>query len=137
MPNLHFKPGPPLSRFVEMLWYYEHPPRIHQKERLMPDGCISLIINLEEDETRLYDADDVNKVRKLSGCSVCGPHTKSFVIDTDEQTCIIGVSFRPAGAVPFLKLPSDELHNQHVELEDLWGTPGPRTPGTRARCDMP
>jgi hypothetical protein len=87
----------------------------------MPDGCVGLIINLEEDETRLYDVDDVNKVRKLSGCSVSGPHTKNFVIDTDEQTCVIGVSFRPGGAVPFLKLPSDELHNQHVELEDLWG----------------
>src|SRR5260221_14594224 len=87
----------------------------------MRDGCISLIINLEEDETRLYDADDVNKERKLNGCSVSGPHTKSFVIDTDEQTCVIGVSFRPAGAIPFLKLQSDELHNQHVELEDLWG----------------
>jgi len=87
----------------------------------MPDGCIGLIINLEEDETRLYDAQDINKMRKLSGCSVSGPHTKSFVIDTDEQTCVIGVSFRPAGAIPFLKLPSDELHNQHVELEDLWG----------------
>jgi AraC-like DNA-binding protein len=121
MANLHVKPGPPLSRFVELLWYYEHPPRLHQKERLMPDGCISLIINLEEDETRLYDADDLNKLRRLSGCSVSGPHTKSFVIDTDEQTCVIGVSFRPGGAIPFLKLPSDELHNQHVELEDLWG----------------
>jgi AraC-like DNA-binding protein len=121
MPHLHVKPASPLSRFVELLWYYEHAPRVHQKERLMPDGCISLIINLEEDETRLYDADDVNKMRKLSGCSVSGPHTKSFVIDTDEQTCVIGVSFRPAGAIPFLKLPSDELHNQHVELEDLWG----------------
>src|ERR1700740_3768560 len=121
MPHLHVKPASPLSRFVELLWYYEHPPRLQQKERLMPDGCISLISNLEEDETRLYDADDVNKMQKLSGCSVSGPHTKSFVIDTDEQTCVIGVSFRPAGAIPFLKLPSDELHNQHVELEDLWG----------------
>ena len=108
MPNLHVKPGPPLSRFVELLWYYEHPPRLHHKERLMPDGCISLIINLVEDETRLYDADDVNKMRKLSGCSVSGPHTKSFTIDTDEQTRVIGVSFRPAGAIPFLKLPSAE-----------------------------
>ena len=31
-------------------------------------------------------------------------------------------SFRPAGAVPFLKLPSCELQNQHVESEDLWGS---------------
>lgn len=87
----------------------------------MPDGCMSLVINLAEDETRLYDPDDTNKVRKFSGCSVSGPQTRPFVIDTDEQTCVIGISFRPAGAVPFLKLPSDELHNQHVELQDLWG----------------
>jgi hypothetical protein len=66
MPNLHFKPAPPLSRFGEMLWYYEHPPRTHQKERLRPDGCISLVINREQDETRIYDADNVNKLTKLS-----------------------------------------------------------------------
>ena len=87
----------------------------------MPDGCVSLIINLEQDETRIYDADNVNKLTKLSGCSVVGPHSRCFVIDTDEQACVIGVCFRPAGAVPFLKLPSDELQNQHVDLQDLWG----------------
>src|SRR5258708_4406147 len=121
MPHKHVIPGPPLSRFVELLWYYENAPQPHQKERLMPDGCITLIINLFEDETRLYDPDDMSNVRKFNGCSVSGPHTKCFAIDTDEQTCVIGISFRPAGAVPFLKLPSDELHNQHVGLDDLWG----------------
>jgi AraC-like DNA-binding protein len=121
MPNLHVKPGPPLSRFVELLWYYENVPQPHQKERLMPDGCITLIINLLEDETRLYDPDDTKKVRKLRGCSISGPHTICFAIDTDEQACVVGVSFRPAGALPFLKFPSDELHNQHVGLDDLWG----------------
>jgi AraC-like DNA-binding protein len=121
MPNLHVKPGPPLSRFVELLWYYENAPQPHQKERLMPDGCITLIINLLEDETRLYDPDDTKKVRKFHGCSISGPHTICFAIDTDEQACVVGVSFRPAGALPFLKFPSDELHNQHVGLDDLWG----------------
>ena len=121
MPHKQVLPGPPLSRFVELLWYYENTPQPHQKERLMPDGCITLVINLFEDETRLYDPDDMSNVRKFNGCSVSGPHTKCFAIDTDEQTCVIGISFRPAGAVPFLKLPSDELHNQHVGLDELWG----------------
>jgi methylphosphotriester-DNA--protein-cysteine methyltransferase len=107
---------------VDLLWYYEDPPKPHQKERLMPDGCVSLIINLNEDQTRLYDPDDVNKLNRLSGCSVGGPHTRCFVIDSVEQACVIGASFRAGGAVPFLKLPSDELHNQHVNLEDLWGS---------------
>ena len=51
MPHKHVIPGPPLSRFVELLWYYENAPQPHQKERLMPDGCISLVINLFEDVT--------------------------------------------------------------------------------------
>src|SRR5258708_25395619 len=121
MSNLHVKPGSPLSRFVELLWYYENAPQPHQKERLMPDGCITLIINLFEDETRLYDPDDMSKVRKFSGCSVSGPHTKCFAIDTDEQTCVVGVSFRPARAVPFLRLPLHEIPNQHVSLDEFGG----------------
>jgi AraC-like DNA-binding protein len=121
MPHLHVVPAPPLSRFVELLWYYDDPPKPHAKERLMPDGCVTLIINLADDQTRLYDADDVSKMKTLSGCSVAGPHTRCFAIDTDEQTCVIGASFRAGGAVPFLKVPSDELHNQHLNLEDLWG----------------
>ena len=121
MPHLHVTPAPPLSRFVELLWYYEEPPKPHAKERLMPDGCVSFIINLGEDETRLYDPDDVSKITKFSPCSLSGPQTRCFVIDTDEQTCVVGASFRAGGAVPFLGLPSDELHNQHLNLEDLWG----------------
>jgi hypothetical protein len=77
----------------------------------MPDGCMSLVVNLAEDETRLYDPDDTRKMRRFNGCTLSGPSTKSFAIDTDEQTWVVGVSFRPAGAVPFLKLPSDELCN--------------------------
>ena len=87
----------------------------------MPDGCVSFIINLAEDETRLYDPDDISKVTKFSACSLSGPQTKSFVIDTDEQTCVIGASFRAGGAVPFLGLPSDEVYNEHMDLEDIWG----------------
>ena len=58
----------------------------------MPDGCISLVINLFEDETRLYDPDDVSNIRKFNGSSVSGPHTKCFAIDTDEQTCVVGMA---------------------------------------------
>jgi len=122
MDRLVFSPGPPLSRFVELLWYYRNDPQPHAKERLMPDGCVSLVINLSEDETRLYDPDDTRKMRRFNGSTLSGPSTKSFAIDTDEQTWVVGVSFRPAGAVPFLRLPSNELWNQHLALEDLWGS---------------
>jgi AraC-like DNA-binding protein len=121
MERLLLAPDPPLSRFVELLWYYRNGPQSHAKERLMPDGCISIVINLAEDQTRLYDPDDARKIVTLDGCILSGPHTKSFAIDTDEQNHVLGISFRPAGAVPFLKLPSTELCDLHLPLTDLWG----------------
>ena len=45
---------PPLDRFVEQLWYWEGAPPAHAKDRLLPTGSASLIINLAEDEIRNY-----------------------------------------------------------------------------------
>src|ERR1700704_4631802 len=116
-------PKPPLSNFVELFWFYDgFPPCAHQKERLMPDGSVELVINLREDEARIYDREDFDKCERLPGALLCGPHSNFFVIDTEEQASVIGIHFKPGGAFPFFKLPVDELHNQHVGLDDLWGT---------------
>lgn len=122
MLSLSHIPGPPLNEFVELFWLYEgFPPRSHQKERLMPDGSVELVINLKEDETRVYDRETLSLSSRLSGTSVCGPHSRFFVIDTAEQDTVIGIHFKPGGVFPFLKLPAEELHNLHVSLGDLWG----------------
>jgi AraC-like DNA-binding protein len=115
-------PPPPLSNFVEILWFYDgYFAGSHNKERLMPDGSIELVINLKEDEARIYDRENLDKCERLPGALVCGPHSSFFVIDTAQQDSVIGVHFKPGGAFPFFKMPAIELHNLHVSLEDLWG----------------
>ncbi len=115
-------PGPPLNNFVELFWFYDgFPKRPHKKERLMPDGSVELVINLNEDEARIYDRENLNKCERLPGTLVCGPHSGFFVIDTAEQDSVMGIHFKPGGAFPFFNAPVDELHNLHVSLEDLWG----------------
>jgi AraC-like DNA-binding protein len=44
------------------------------------------------------------------------------VIDTAEQRNVLGVQFRPGGALPFLGMPADDLRHRHVSLEDVWGS---------------
>jgi AraC-like DNA-binding protein len=117
----HF-PKPPLNQFVELFWFYDgFPSRSHKKERLMPDGSVELVINLNEDETRIYDRENLEKCERLPGTVLCGPHSSFFVIDTAEQDSVMGIHFKPGGAFPFFELPADELRNQHVSLKDLWG----------------
>jgi AraC-like DNA-binding protein len=114
-------PGPPLSDFIEVLWYADGPAQPHSRERLLPDGSMELVINLSEDEVRVYDRLDYRKFDRLRGATLVGPHSEFFVIDTAEQRNVMGVHFKPGGAFPFLPLPADELHGLHISLEDVWG----------------
>lgn len=119
---LAYIPRPPLSKFVELLWYYEGGDPPHEKERRLPDGSMELIINLREDLLRVYDGKDHDQFWSFRGSLVCGAHSRFFVIDAAGQACIMGVAFKPGGVFPFLGLPTGELRDAHVSLETLWGT---------------
>jgi AraC-like DNA-binding protein len=112
----------PLAGLVELLWLYDGPPQPHQFERLLPDGSMELVVNLLEDEVRVYDPARQANFERLPGSVLVGPHSQYFVIDTAEQQSVAGVHFCPGGASAFLSLPAAELHGLHVSLADLWGT---------------
>lgn len=118
---LAHKPPPPLSDFVDLIWLYEGYDVPHEKERLLPDGTVELVINLLEDEIRVYDSHDPQRSYTVPGSIVSGPRSEFFVIDTAGEASTIGVHFKSAGAFPFFAVPAAELHNQSVALECLWG----------------
>jgi AraC-like DNA-binding protein len=115
------RPGPPLDRFVELIWYWEGPQQAHAKERLMPTGTANIIINLAEDEVRDYSGEHGELMSRLSGAILVGARSSYSVIDTAEQCAVIGLGFRPGGTWPFFDVAGDELCNRHVALADLWG----------------
>lgn len=131
MTTRYHRPAWPLSEFIELFWYYQGYTQPHQKERLLPEGAVSLVINLHDDETRIYDKQNPSICHRYSGNIVCGPHSEPFIIDTAEQFCVLGIYFKVGGAAPFLGLPLNEAVNQHVELESLWGAES-----RRLRCRL-
>ena len=114
-------PKAPLSQFVQQFWFYEGYSQPHKKERIMPDGSMVLVINLKENESRIYDSQDHQKVERFPGGLVCGARSNFSVIDTAGQASVIGIHFKAGGGYPFFKLPAGELHNLQVSLSDLWG----------------
>jgi AraC-like DNA-binding protein len=118
---IYSTPSRPLGDFVERLWMLNDVP-LHSKERIVPSGTIELVINLHEDELRIYDPARPQRCRRFSGAAISGTYGGPFVIDTREHTSIMGVHFRPGGAFPFLGTEASELADAHVDLEALWGT---------------
>jgi len=119
--NLQYRPAAPLGCFVQTIWYYEGYTQPHAMERLMPDGSMGLVVNLDEDRIRIYDREDHTRFTQQSGAIAMGAHAEFFVIDTSQQRCVLGVQFRPGGAFPFLRMPADALQGEHVSIEDVWG----------------
>jgi AraC-like DNA-binding protein len=125
-PDLHFsyRPAPPLDKFVERLWYWEGTPPPHAKDRLIPTGNATLVINLAEDEIRSYSGPGDSIVTIHPGAVIVGACSRYTVIDTREQRAVVGVTFLPGGMTPFFDPAADELTNTHSGLCDVWGTHG-------------
>lgn len=119
MQFLSLIPRAPLSHLVEMIWDWEAAFHSHRLERILPVANAGLIINLAEDQTRVYD--EQYRCTRFSGSTLDGPRTRSNIIDTEEQVAVMGVMFRPGGAAMFFRERMDRLANDSVDLEDLVG----------------
>jgi AraC-like DNA-binding protein len=131
------KPLSPLSHFVDVFWLYEGYNVPHEKERLLPDGTVELVVNLREYRIRIYDSLNPNRYRTIPGCVVSGPRSEFFVIDTAGESQTVGVHFKPGGAFPFFKVPPTELNNQSIALECLWGSASARLRERLLAVDSP
>lgn len=121
MPFERYQPGPPLDGFVECLWLWEGLQRPHAMERILPDGSMQIVVNLAEDRIPLYNSETGTLSGTTRGVILCGPRSGYSVIDTACQLSVFGFHFKPGGLLPFLRMPLDELHDQEIGLDCVWG----------------
>ena len=120
MTAILYRPQPPLSQFVEVIWMFEGQVPQYRRERILPTGVMQLVINLHQEDLRIYDRQHPDRYQSFGGGLLSGAHSEYIVIDTSPQAAVIGVHFKPGGAFPLLKMPADELQDTAVSLETLW-----------------
>lgn len=91
-PDLYLthRPAPPLDRFVERLWYWQSAAPVHARDRIMPDGSGSLIVNLSEDEVRNFEGAHDEMLQRFPGAVLVGAYSRYSVIDTQQQQAVLG-----------------------------------------------
>jgi AraC-like DNA-binding protein len=119
---LRIVPAPPLASIIEAIWDWDMPAGAFRYERILPDPSTGLIINLMEDETRVYRDDATRQCTRASGSVIGGPYRQSWIIDTAEQVRVMGVNFRPGGAHALIGLNAEELARHDINLEDMFGS---------------
>jgi AraC-like DNA-binding protein len=112
-------PTPPLSYFVENLWYYKDLIANHTREKLLPDASMELVIDLGEGAKKLYDREQTRHAG-YNRCWVSGMQRQFIVIGAEAGSSMMGVHFRTGGAAPFFGFPISELVGEVVELDLIW-----------------
>lgn len=114
-------PAPPLASAIEAIWDWDMPAGAFGYERILPGPGAGLIINLLEDETRVYRDDETRGCIRASGSVIGGPYRQSWIIDTAEQVRVMGVNFRPGGVHALIGISAHELAQCDINLEDMLG----------------
>lgn len=111
------KPAPPLNRFVECFWTLESdtPSDSIQPERILPDGCVELILNFGAEFSQHCDG----RLKLQPRSFLVGQMTGPILISTTGVVQSLGIRFHPGGTLPFLRVPLQELTDQVVELGSL------------------
>ncbi len=114
-------PGPPLSDFVATLWHFTGYCAAHDRERVLPDGRCTLVINLQDTPRRRFDAANPNRSVAYRRAWIAGVQTEYLVIDVLANSSLMGVHFKSGGLAPFVPGGASEVSHQVVEADAVWG----------------
>jgi AraC-like DNA-binding protein len=120
------KPKPPLAKYVECFWTLEsdritprsqtEPAEAVQPERILPDGCVELILNFG---ARFQEQRDNGQQEQQPVHFLVGQMTRPMLISPNGQVELIGIRFQPGGTLPFFRFEMQEVTNRVVELAAL------------------
>jgi AraC-like DNA-binding protein len=115
-----FQVGPPLSTHVECFWLLEGSDRQEPSapERLMPDGCVELILNFG---ALFREHKEAGRSELQPSRFVVGQMTRPVLVAPTGPVQLLGIRFTPGGALPFFHTPPGELTNTIAPLAEVAG----------------
>jgi len=117
---MHYReltPAPRLRPYVRCYWALdEAAPDGMTAQRVLPDGCVEIIINLGDHFLR-YDAS--GQVARQPRTLLVGPTTRHMSIAPTGEIRLVGIRFAPGGALPFLTATPADLRDAAPSLDEV------------------
>lgn len=115
------RPGPPLDVFVESITCFAgYDPR-HTRERLLPDGAATLIVDLGETPKRLFRGDHASEHVAFRRAWISGMQLRPIVIEAQPLSSLLVIRFQPGGAYPLLGHDLSALTNNVLAFDAVVG----------------
>jgi len=111
-------PRAPLNRFVSLLWSARAPCGVYGHERVLPNGCIQLIISLARDF--LLDCPESQPEVRRPPALIVGARSVYEMVAQSDMADLIGVVFQPGSFPAFAGEAAHLFSNRNIPLTDLW-----------------
>ncbi len=115
----HHIPSEPLNRFVADMVFYEGYVSPHDKEKLLPDGSVFMLFDMQDGPKKLFRNDDFSKFTLFRNSYISGQHKKFIHIEVTKESSMFVIRFKPGGAFPFLSFPLSAINNKVVQFEPV------------------
>ena len=113
------QPGPPLDRHVELLTFYAGFDPRHDREKLLPDGAIQIIVDLTDRPKKLYAGETSPVGVDFSRSWISGMQQRWIVIEAQRAASMMVIRFRPGGTFAFVRHDATAFTNAVHELDSV------------------
>ncbi len=116
--QLHI-PASPLCHFIESFFYYRDSTERLQLHRFLPDGHVTLVLDLTDRPKHIYANDSLEEIQTCRRAWFSGFRTEPITIPSGVLSEMMIVNFRRGMALPFLDRPLHEVTDYVVDAEIL------------------
>ncbi len=106
-------PSFPLNQFIESFVYYRGFEPDHRLDRLLPDGNVTLVIDLKEEPQHIYDNETLQEIQACRYAWLSGIRNMPITIPSGKDSEMFIVQFHKGKSLPFVKTPL-HIFTDHV-----------------------
>lgn len=114
-------PRPPCDQYVELLTCFENFCPDHAIERLLPDGAVTIIIDLDNGPKHTYDNLTLKPRQRYRIAWISGMQREFISIGAEQHSSMMVIRLRPGAGYALLGLPIDGLQDQVVDADSVVG----------------
>ncbi len=112
----------PLSKFVEVLIYFERAEHSHTVDRFLPNGDTEILIDFHDAPQFIYDNTSLKEIQACNHVWASGLRTEPITIPSGNGATMMVISFRKGMAAPFFPFPMEEIRDSVVDADLIWGS---------------
>lgn len=115
--------APPLAGVVEVMFSLQEYAPPHRIERIVPNGRMNLVIELDGRDRYIYDNNDGSVIQTCSSAWISGIHSNYLSVgDTTVESRLAVVQLAPGRSLPLLQKSLDRFVDRVTPAADVFGS---------------